>query len=39
MPRLIYYLVPVLSSVLFVITEAFHIFYSDQTESVSYFLS
>ena len=29
MPRLIYYLVPVLSSVLFVITEAFHIFYSD----------
>ena len=36
-PELMYYLVPVLSSVLFVITEAFHIFYSDQTELVSVF--
>ena len=35
MPRLIYYLVPVFSSILFVITKAFHIFYSDQTELMS----
>jgi len=35
MPRLIYYLVPVFSSILFVITQAFHIFYSDQTELMS----
>ena len=35
MPRLIYYLVPVFSSILFVITQAFHIFYSDQTELIS----
>ena len=36
-PRLMYHLVPILSSVLFVITEAFHIFYSDQIELVSVF--
>ena len=36
-PRLMYHLVPILSSVLFVFTQAFHIFYSDQIELVSVF--
>ena len=31
-PRLMYYLVPFFSFILFVITEAFHIFYPDRTE-------
>ena len=38
-PELMFYLVPIFSSNLFVITEAFHISYPDQTELVSYFLS
>ena len=37
-PRLIYYLVPFLSFISIVITEAFHVFYSDQTELVSVIL-
>ena len=38
-PKLMFYSVPIFSSILFVITEAFHISYPDQTELVSYFLS
>ena len=34
-PELMFHLVPIFSSILFVITQAFHIFYSDQTELIS----
>ena len=34
-PELMFHLVPIFSSILFIITQAFHVFYSDQTELVS----
>ena len=38
-PEFMFHLVPIYSLILFVITQAFHIFYSDQTELISVILS
>ena len=33
-PKLMFYSVPIFSSILFVITQAFHIFYPDHTDNI-----